>query len=52
MKNGKGKVTGKLYGGCLDTIDALLDFIGRGVSKLLKNMKTLVLKNGKKKFYL
>lgn len=35
LNHGKGKVRGKLYGGCLDTIgDALFDFIGRGVAEV------------------
>lgn len=35
LNNGKGKVTGRLYGGCLDTIgDALLDFINREVDDI------------------
>lgn len=35
INGGNGKVRGKLYGGCLDTIgDALFDFIGRGVKDI------------------
>ena len=35
--NGSGVRRGKLYGGCLDTIgDALLDFVGRGVDKIVE----------------
>lgn len=35
LNNGKGKVQGILYGGCLDTIgDALLDYVGRGVDAI------------------
>lgn len=42
LNNSKGKVTGKLYGGCLDTIgDALLDFIGRGVSQVVEKYAVL-----------
>ncbi|MFL8968753.1 S66 peptidase family protein [Helcococcus kunzii] len=35
LNDGKGKVRGKLYGGCLDSIgDALFDFIDRGVKDI------------------
>lgn len=38
--NGSGKVIGKLYGGCLDTLgDALLDFGNRGVDKIVERYK-------------
>lgn len=40
--NGSGKFSGKLYGGCLDTIgDALLDFVGRGVNKIVDKYEVL-----------
>lgn len=39
---GSGKFTGKLYGGCLDSIgDALLDFVGRGVDKIVDKYEVL-----------
>lgn len=40
--NGSGKFSGKLYGGCLDTIgDALLDLVGRGVDKIVEKYEVL-----------
>lgn len=40
--NGSGKVTGKLYGGCLDTIsDAYLDRINRGVPDIVEKYEVL-----------
>lgn len=40
--NGSGVRRGKLYGGCLDTIgDAFLDFINRGVDKIVEKYQVL-----------